>query len=127
MKRQNRIDVLRATGLLLLVAILLAAVPPVSAQPVDTLKALVDRATQTDKSFGEQIQLLAAFLAVDPKINPELERAVGDALRDGPDSNEQNGATAEASGTTTLTEKPGIAELLNMAIENGAIVKTTSG
>lgn len=42
-------------------------------------------------------------------------------------TNKQIGATARAEGTTSAIEKPGFAELLGFAVENGAIQKLVDG
>jgi len=109
----------RSTSLL---SALLCLSLPASAQPSNPLKDLIAQAAGP-ASFGNSQRLLAAYLAGERQIL----QAAADQARQGPSTNQQNGATAEASGTTTLVEKPGIPELLNMAIESGAINRTTSG
>lgn len=122
----------------LVVAVLLAGSgAPLSAQdPSKTLAALVQRATQPQ--FFEYPDLAAAFLAADLGPSPDpsesdslsdeaILRGVGEIEQRGPSTDQQKGASAESSGTTTVAEKTGIAELLNLAIERGAITKTTSG
>jgi hypothetical protein len=93
--------------------------PPANTTPLEALIAQAAGPT----SFGNSQRLIAAYLATERQVL----QAAADQARQGSGTNQQHGATAEASGTTTLVEKPGIAELLNLAIESGAIVKTTSG
>jgi hypothetical protein len=126
--RRRRIAVYRrkASLSLLAVSLLSGFITPAFAQPPavppETLSHLIDRAAGP-QDFAEFPELLAASLGTDSAILQEVSARE----QEGPGTDQQNGATAGASGTTTLTEKPGIAELLNLAIENGAIIKTTSG
>lgn len=105
-----------------LLAALFCLSMPASAQPPNSLKNLIAQAAGP-ASFGNSQRLLAAYLAGERQVL----QAAADQARQGPSTNQQNGATAESSGTTTLVEKPGIPELLNMALESGAITRTTSG
>ncbi len=103
------------------------------------LTNLVERAGN-EKSFGEFPAILSAYLAAktelgaSPKVedllaakSQLLDMGVGQAEKEQPAVAQQTGATADSVGTTTLAEKPGIADLINLAIERGAIIKTTSG
>jgi len=114
------------------------------------LADLVDRAGKVDPTtgkpltFGEFPEILSAYLAAraelgaPPKkkdllaakqkfLHDGIELAVGKAEKEKPAVTQQAGASADSVGTTTLVEKAGIADLINLAIERGAIIETTSG
>ncbi len=75
---------------------------------------------------------LMAFYAVADALNLEM----GDALRrievyrfagSSARTDKQVGASSSASGTTTLNVKPGLQELLGLALEHGAITQEVNG
>jgi hypothetical protein len=101
---------------LILISSVLGAFPAYGQE--DSLSGLLDRATRD--GFTQNPDLLAQFLATTTETSFIL------AERE-PSSNQQIGASSSTAGTTTLTEKPGIADLLNLAIERGAITKKDSG
>jgi len=123
---------LSARSLLFTASALLPIALPLTAQPnagaADTsgsLASLLKDATG-DQPFAAS-DLLVVFLAADPKIQEDAQAAVARVSREAPSIAQQKGAVAESAGTTTLAEKTGMAEFLNLAIEQGAITKTTSG
>jgi len=123
-------------GLLLAAAFVVlnpgAFAQPAPASASTTLDKLIERAkTKPKGSFLETPELLVEYLAAErarePLLQAEVEAQVAASLRKKPSTQQQTGSTADTAGTTTLTEKSGFSELLNLAIENGAIVKTNSG
>jgi len=95
---------------------------PSASESSTSFNKLVDDATK--EVFADYPDLFATYLASRAR---GVVSQVGATLRQNPNPDRQTGSTAETAGTTTLTEKTGFSELLNLAIETGAIVKKTSG
>jgi len=99
---------------------------------------LLKLAVQQGAGFRQTDNLAVLFLARevlrtnDSLPNPaDADReslAVAAAVEQNkPGTEQQTGAPSTSAGSTTLTEKTGLAELLNLAIERGAITRKDSG
>lgn len=68
---------------------------------------------------------VADALGLDTGLGMSLEtyQFLGETAR----TDKQNGTSAKAEGSTSLTEKPGFAQLLGFAVEHGAIKQTIDG
>lgn len=88
------------------------------------LDTLVDRATKP--GFSQTPDLFMLFLSSGPRAARIDEVAVALREQQSPRTDQQRGAGSGAGGSTTVTDKPGISDLLNLAIERGAITKTAS-
>lgn len=89
------------------------------------LETLVDRATRAQ--FSQTPDLFALYLSAPRARVVELDNlAVALRERESPRTDQQHGASSSAEGGTTITDKPGISDLLSLAVERGAIMRTTS-
>jgi hypothetical protein len=86
-----------------------------------------------DPDIGAFFDPLAILALVDG-LNPQATTKVADlkfslvnAQVETKRTDKQLGASARSEGSTTLAEKPGIEDLLGLAIENGAIQKEVNG
>src|SRR5262249_3551640 len=116
-------------------AILLAAplvtVPAASAQDscarVTLQLHLVNLASRQNFDRAQDLLLLTLALG-QPAEAPTVALCSAAARDRDPDrTDQQTGASSSAGGSVTLTDKTGIADFLNLALEHGAIAKTTSG
>jgi hypothetical protein len=91
------------------------------------LDGIGDRDVQAPETLIEQawnsIVLYALFTEWAPDAALHAHRYIGDTRR----TDKQIGAGPSARGSTTLVEKPGIATLIGLAVENGAILQEESG
>ncbi|HKA37414.1 MAG TPA: hypothetical protein VKH43_11390 [Thermoanaerobaculia bacterium] len=104
------------------------AAPPARAAPPEApdpfLAVLVDRATRAE--FGQSPDLFLLYLSAGKSLAPLESLAVALREKNSPRTDQQTGASSSAAGSVTLTDKPGISDLLNLAIERGAITRAVS-
>ncbi len=117
-----RVRTLLPCVLLLFLTHLELAAQPTQQDPL--LDALVDRAGRA--GFSQTPDLFFLFLSTQPRTARLDGLAVALREQQSPRTDQQRGASASAGGSTTITDKPGISDLLNLAIERGAITQTTS-
>jgi hypothetical protein len=108
--------------------------PPTVSTEKAGLVSLAARPCSPETPFTETRSLLLITLAGDVATSAVQQSA--DAVdgvtahlreRDNARTDQQHGASSTAGGTTTIVDKPGIADLITLAIEQGAVTKTTSG
>jgi hypothetical protein len=122
-----RAQAARVAALAVALALALAApaaraAPPEAPDPF--LAVLVDRATRAQ--FGQSPDLFLLYLSASKGLAPLESLAVALREKNSPRTDQQNGASSSAAGSVTLTDKPGISDLLNLAIERGAITRAVS-
>ncbi len=89
--------------------------------------ALFQQAATLGKDFRDEPSLVVCYLASLASQESRLPNSIIVAYQDqhSPRTDQQTGASNSSAGTT-ITEKTGISDLLNLAVERGAITRSAS-
>ncbi len=119
----------RSLGVFVCVTILIVAAFTARSSAGTGAEMLLNRLiaeADTTQQFNRTLDLLALALASPSLPDPLETEAVSARLAADPRTDRQTGGSAGAGGLS-IVDKPGIADLINVAIENGAITQFGTG